>query len=132
MASRSQACKPAPEAGVKSRILLSAAFLLVSCSRQDDKICEAPPEGKQSGYAGCIHRAAYQFARSPGPNTELARAVVAQCDGLILSAVVDIAAKHEMSSEDRDNFYESTRKSAAEDALRRIVQAKAGNCDTPK
>lgn len=113
------------------RIMLPIGFamLMAACSGQNAEICETPPADGQGGIDGCIHRAAYQFARSPGTNTELARAVAAQCDKLILDMVTN--GPIPISGEARPDMYDQSRKNAQEDALRRIVQAKAGSCDQP-
>jgi hypothetical protein len=103
--------------------------LLSACSQQDKRICEAPPPDGDGGVSGCIHRAAYQFASAPGSNTDLARAVVAQCDSKILDRAMNMPV--DLPPEAQDRLYQNSRKNAEEDAMRRIIQAKAGNCEKP-
>ena len=121
-------------------------FVLVSCGGQNDGICETPPEAKWATTKdSCIHRAAYKYARSAATNSELAKAVRTECDEKILEfakGMTDLKRKvldrkgtaytQEDYDEGLDQAYQYVEKEAEAEALRRIVQAKAGNCDLPE
>ncbi len=106
-----------------------AVALLCGCSTQDDTICETPPLKTDLFSSSCIHRTAYQYAHVKGPNAELARAVVAQCSSLLLDELTNGPLK--APPELLDENYVGRLKLMQEDALNRIVQAKAGNCAKP-
>lgn len=111
------------------RLVIFSALILISCKSQDDKICEPPPKLGEGGMSGCLHRAAYQFAKASGSNSDLAKAVVVQCDPVLLNQVTN--SPIQLSPAEMDALYNQSRKNAFDDAIRRIIQAKAGNCAKP-
>lgn len=130
---------------MRTLILASSLLCLVSCSRRDAKVCEAPDFAADETLEACIHRSAYEFARSDGTNAELAEAAVTQCgslvrdkaDGLLEIAVELAHRRGEEGTSDqyweaREEYLRLVREEARADALRRVVQAKSGSCEPLK
>ena len=126
---------------MKIYILAAALRGLVSCGVQSN-ICEAPTRAENETLEGCIHRSAYEFARSDGTNTELADATVTQCEALVkqkaerlLEIGVELAHRRGLEGtgaqylEAREQYLTSVRDDARADALRRVIQAKSGTCE---
>lgn len=126
------------------KVWLAVIVALAACSEntpksdvahEDKSICQEPPR-----YIGrsedCMHRTAYQYARAGGTNSELARAVAQKCDGYVLDNATEITtAMHGGDitgiGPERDENYRELQALAKEEALRRIVEAKAGHCNMP-
>lgn len=74
---------------------------------------------------------AYQYARAPGTNTELAKAVTHSCDGKLSDEIIDGTLKDYVPKNKQEQTYVIMHTYMEEEALERIVQAKAGRCDRP-
>ena len=111
------------------KAVIAASLLLIGCSNQNDAICEMPPPSTALGSSACVHRIAYQYARSTGDITELSNAVIAKCRTWLSK---ETEYRGHLIPVGAEGALEDLRlKLLKDDALNRIVQAKAGNCDLP-
>lgn len=120
------------------RALIGAlALSLTACGGADDRICETAPSSINSGdMMACVHKWAYRLARSDEPASVVAKAVVSACND-----VADYAAERAASSpavqaaadpeQVRTEAYRGNIAVGETQALFRVVQARAGNCNPP-
>ena len=106
------------------------ALLAVSaCQAQvkpDDRICSTPPAVESGAWGSCVHKWAYRLAGAQGSNSEIAKAAVVACADAVAYKVD--AAK----PEDRLQLLADINRTAPEEALFRVVQARAGHCAIPE
>lgn len=76
----------------------------------------------------CVHRLAYSLAHSPDRAETVADAVVAGCDGPISFATGWAVAGQLLTTQDPEKELKGQMR---DEALFRVVQARAGNCATP-
>jgi hypothetical protein len=108
---------------------------------QNDRICLTPPPlpstssttlGEQAAIVdSCIHRWAYRLARSSENAPLVATATLAHCQGAI-----DYEARYEGNPQKREILQsqaatQQTRPRLYYNALARIIEARAGDCDVP-
>lgn len=107
-----------------------AAYALLSgCNfdQPDDRICShAPTQVAQGDMQACVHKWAYRLARAPGAASDIAEATIQACDDVALwnsRKLTDFEA--------RQREYRQQIALAREQALFRVVQARAGKCSPP-
>jgi hypothetical protein len=118
------------------------ALVLSSCSQKitdEDLICDQTPGFIQSAATNsdeqleitksCIHKWAYRLGRSPGPNTEIARATIGACREA-LDHFLNFKVKEGNESKEpfTDQKWQLFKREFDEMALFRVVQGRAGQC----
>ena len=112
------------------RLVLIGAILLTGCgSGPDDRICMTSESVQidQGDMLGCVHKWAYRLAGSAEPAATVAKAVAQACSDV---AVYNTEAASS-SGDSKSQLYEGFMAEAEKQALFRVVQARAGNCDIP-
>ncbi|QIG80202.1 hypothetical protein [Stakelama tenebrarum] len=112
------------------RMMTLLCVLLAGCASENGAICEVPKSNDWSNPGPCVHRRAYQLAGAPGSSSEVSKAVVAACEAEIESFAQANAKGDDAKSkrEAHDEIVDSVRDVLERDALFRVTQARAGNC----
>lgn len=118
--------------GQMRRSIMAVALVVSGCSqpsilakKQDDRICLNPPATQAQGdWAACIHRWSYRLAGAPDTAKDIAPAVVAACSDAIAWQINHV-------KDNREQLAADLMRSANENALFRVVQARAGHCSIP-
>lgn len=108
---------------------LAALALLSGCEldREDPRICLSPPsEITQGDIKACVHKWAYRLAPAPGPNSDIVEAAIQACDDVALWKSRQMKDIQAMTRE-----YNQMILLARDQALFRVVQARAGHCEIP-
>lgn len=96
--------------------------------KADDRICLTPDSVIAPGdMNACVHKWAYRLAVSPDPAGVVAKAVVRACNDVANSA----AEKVGKDEQARQEAYLGNIAVGETEALFRVVQARAGQCDIP-
>jgi hypothetical protein len=118
--------------------ILIPALLLAGCGSQgDERICSTAPTQIEPGdmMAG-VHKWAYRLARSDEPAEVVARAVARACNDVANYAAERSADKlaTQVAGEPervRSEAYTGNMALARTEALFRVIQARAGDCNVP-
>lgn len=114
------------------------AALLTGCSRNDGErrlACDEIPglitspqataDKQYEAIGQCIHKWGFRFAPAPGPNSEIARAVVYRCEEAIANyGILRIREKNPISDQERSALNQEL----LDMALMRVIQQRAGQC----
>ena len=121
------------------RLIIGCALLLSSCgqkagSQADDRICTtAPKEIVPYDMTSCVHKWAYRLAGSPDSAPVVAKAVVAACINTIGEDAERTSTQSAGHRDDalQQSFFSRNKEVMEEQALFRVVQARAGTCVIP-
>lgn len=121
---------------LRGALVATISLSLLGCTPSglfaDGSICTTPPEAIVSGdYEGCVHRWAYRLSRSPDPARVVAVATVQACETAISWYVTNnttMRAALGHAGIDAEAFEAMIQKRAGDEALFRVVQARAGHC----
>ena len=100
-------------------------LIIAGCSPQDSRIC-LNALAKPRYISECVHRQAYLFAKADGSVRDIATAVVESCSGFIFHKIIRKPADFDVES-----YTKLLEDNAMKDAIRRVVEARAGKCDAP-
>lgn len=119
-------------------LMLVAAIAVAGCDEGAEKrICsDAPTKITPGDVKACVHKWAYRLARSADPVSSVADAAVIACDGMLITRADDEANSPAVQAAgDPDKVkvetYNLWKNIGREEALFRVVQARAGNCELP-
>lgn len=107
---------------------IAPVLLLVGCSQHDDRICVIVPKVIKTS-TECVHREAYLLSGADGTVTEIAQAVAARCEHMIVTGYFRGRRDNQRIMLPRTLNQLAELETAA---VRRIVEARAGKCDKPK
>jgi len=100
--------------------------------KADDRICLTPGPLSGDAWRGCIHKWAYRMAGAPDAANIVARGVVGACMEPIKTEIDNIANTSKIYGEAYRELGDREFKLAANDAVFRVVQARAGHCPVPE
>ena len=109
---------------------------------QDDRVCETPilydvnkpvSSVDEQGLITeqCVHKWAYRLARAPGSNAEIAKGTMGACRSAFDTWKIQLANTSQgefVDVEGKNRYYAQTEAALTEQALFRVVQARAGSC----
>lgn len=104
---------------------LIGSAVLAGCgapSGSSSSICESPPAIAPGDVGACIHRRAYEMASRPGSAKEVADAVLISCADAVSYKMASLPEG------ERDVELEKLNEVFPREAIRRVEQARAGNC----
>ncbi|WP_430447188.1 hypothetical protein [Sphingorhabdus contaminans] len=103
------------------------SLLIASCSQQDDRICEAVAKAPNT-ISECVHREGYLLADAEGSIRDVATAVVEKCRNHIIQQLL---SKPE-NGPSLEVYATAIEDNAVEEAIRRVTEARSGNCKKPE
>ena len=104
-----------------------AAFAISACG-SEESVCEPPPEIGEGGLAGCVDRAAYGQAEEAGSSLELVQSALNACSSEIERQLDEMQARIRFPASQRRSYLELLRRELEGEVLRRISQARSGQC----
>lgn len=116
------------------RLAIVTVVALASCqqpNKADERIClTANATVSQGDWSACVHKWAYRLARSPDPAKVVAEAAVEACEDAIEWEITE-GRIGKLGPAAKAALTQKLRETALKQALFRVVQARAGNCDVP-
>ena len=125
-------------------ILVIGLAILSGCNNPNSDICTSISpldinKASDEAVAGrspdppeqCVHRWSYRLASAPGTNTEIAKAAVAACAETIDYAAMPFDKKFAPNPREYESAVNELSEEILQQALFRVVQARAGNCAIP-
>ena len=111
---------------MKLIMITSATLFLAGCSQQDNRICQPAPSTLVNT-SQCIHQQSYLFASANGSIREVANAVVESCNPFLFNDSIKASAELRGGQVFEKIVYDN----ALKDAVKRVVEARAGKCNAP-